>query len=813
MKLLFNNLRSNTKQMKKRIHFFILFFLAGILTFGQTATLRGLVKDAYNNEPLPFVNIVISGTNTGTTTNEDGEFIFEELTPGFVQLQLSYIGYENKLTEEINLSAVRSGYVEVTMVKKTTELEEVQVSAGSFVRRGESPVSLRRIGIEQIEKGAGASRDLAKVLQSFPGVGSAASFRNDLIVRGGGPSENRFFLDGIEIPVLNHFSTQGASGGSVGILNVDFIREVDFYSSAFPADRGGALSSVFEFKQIDANKDKPSFKSTLGASEISLSANTPLGEKTGGLFSVRRSYLQFLFDQLGLPFLPTFNDFQFRTRTRFDQKNELTLLGVGAIDEFKYNPSPEPTEENRYTLQYLPAYEQWNYTVGASFKHFMERNYYVLALSRSHLNNVISKYEDNEVDNPDKLLTDYTSDEIQNRLRFEIFSSTGEYTLKGGVNLEAASYYNRTFARTFGDGQEEIIRYSSDLDFFQYGVFGTVSRKYFDDKLDLRFGLRIDGNSYSDEMNNPLNQFSPRITASYDFMPQVSLTFNSGRYFQLPAYTMMGYRDNNGELVNKNNGLKYIHADHIVAGLEWRPNSFTRIGVEGFLKDYDNYPFSVEDSVAMASKGGDYGTFGDEEVTSTSEGRSYGLELLVRQKSPKGYSYILAYTWSQAEFTDIEGSYVPSAWDSEHLLTFTFNKSFNKNWDFGLKWRFAGGLPYTPYDFEKSRNVQAWNVRGREYPDYSRFNEKRLPAFHQLDLRVDKSWMFPGFSLGVYLDIQNVYNKQNENPPRLVQRLGKDGEPVVTNPSASTQNQEYDLKELITTSGTVLPTIGIILEF
>ena len=208
---------------------------------------------------------------------------------------------------------------------------------------------MRRIGIEQIEKNAGANRDISKVIQSLPGVGSASTFRNDIFVRGGGPSENRFYIDDIEIPNINHFTTQGASGGPAGILNVDFIREVDFYSSAFPASKGNALSSVFEFKQIDVNSDKPNFKATLGASEVSLTTMAPLGEKTGLIASVRHSYLQFLFDALGLPFLPTFTDFQFKTKTRINSRNELNFLGVGAIDKFKLNPSPEPSEQNAYT--------------------------------------------------------------------------------------------------------------------------------------------------------------------------------------------------------------------------------------------------------------------------------------------------------------------------------------------------------------------------------------------------------------------------------------------------------------------------------
>ncbi|MFO8001087.1 MAG: TonB-dependent receptor [Marinilabilia sp.] len=789
-----------------------LLLLTTVVT-AQTATLSGLVRDAYTNEPLPFVNIVVEGTDTGTTSDENGEFVFEDLEPGFIRLELSFVGYEKKLTEQINLSSVRSNYIEVEMQQKSTELDEVEVSAGSFIRSGETPVSLRRIGIEQIEKGAGAARDLAKVLQSFPGVGGTSSFRNDLIVRGGGPSENKFFLDGIEMPVLNHFSTQGASGGPVGILNVDFIREVDFYSSAFPADRGGALSSVFEFKQIDANRDKPSFKATAGASELSLSANTPLGEKTGGLFSVRRSYLQFLFDQIGLPFLPTFNDFQFRTRTRFDQKNELTLLGVGALDQFKLNPSPDPTEENRYIVEYLPVNEQWNYTVGASFKHFMDNDYFVLALSRSHLNNSIYKYEDNDESDPDKLLTDYISDEIQNRLRFELYSNPGKYTVRAGTNLEAASYYNRTYDQEFRGGMETETNYRSEVDFFEYGLFGSVSGTYFGEKLDLRLGLRMDGNNFSSDMNNPLEQFSPRFSASYRFVPQFSLNFNTGRYYQLPPYTSIGFRDNEGSLVNKRNGLSYIRADHLIGGVEWRPNTSTRISLEGFLKDYDNYPFSLNDSVSLASKGGDFGVLGAEEVTSTSGGRAYGAEVLVRQRKPGRFSYILAYTWVTSKFTDVDGDYIPSSWDSGHLLTFTFNRSLKNNWDVGMKWRFAGGLPYTPYDLEKSERVQAWNARGREYIDYSRFNEERLEPFHQLDLRVDKSWMFRKFSLGLYMDIQNVYNKENEQPPKLVQNLNEDGDPVIENPDEPREDQRYDLKELVTTSGTVLPTIGIILEF
>ena len=791
---------------------FIFVFLAGNVS-AQQATLSGLVKDSYTNETIPFVNVIIYNTQKGTTSNEDGRFVFENLAPGFVRLQLSFVGYEITITEEIQISAIRPNYVEVALKPGTTSLQEVRVVSSPFAQKAENPVSLHRIGIDIIEKSAGASRDFSKVLQSFPGVGSTVSYRNDLIVRGGGPSENRFFLDGIEIPTLNHFSTQGASGGPVGILNVDFIREVDFYSGAFPASRGNALSSVFEFRQIDASQEKSSFRTTVGASEISLSANMPLSEKTSALFSVRRSYLQFLFDQIGLPFLPTFNDFQVYTKTRIDRKNEISFIGVGALDKFRLNPSPKPTEENRYILDYLPAFEQWNYTVGSSFKHFLGSSYYVMAVSRSHLNNSIVKYAGNDDSSPDNLLTDYISDETENKLRFEYYSNPGEFTVNAGLNLEYAGYYNRTLNRVFENDSPTIIDYRSNLGIFKWGAFGSVSHAFFNRDLTLSAGLRIDANHYSVEMSNPLKQLSPRGALSYRLAPSLSINASIGRYYQLPAYTTLGYRNAEGVLSNKINNIKYIRADHYIAGLDWRMNSYTKIGLEIFKKNYDNYPLSVKDGVSLASKGADYGVFGDEEVVPVSEGSASGFEVLVQQRSPKGFSYLLAYTWVVSEFTNAAGKLVPSSWDSGHLFTITFNKTFKRNWDAGLKWRFVGALPYTPYDLETSSRVEAWDLKGREYMDFSRFNQKRLGNFHQLDLRLDKTYYFRNFSLGFYLDVQNAYNRQYTQAPNLIQVLDEAGNPIIENPGDPLSEQRYRLKQLKNTSGTLLPSIGLILEF
>ncbi len=779
----------------------------------QQASLTGLVKNAFTNEPVSFANIIILNTTSGTTSNEEGIFSFTNINPGYVRLQLSIIGYEPLITEEIQISAIRSNYIEISLKPTTTTLNEIKIVSSPFANKAENPVSLHRIGVDIIEKSAGAGRDFSKVLQSFPGVGSTVSFRNDLIVRGGGPSENRFYLDGIEIPTLNHFSTQGASGGPVGILNVDFIREVDFYSGAFPAARGNALSSVFEFRQIDANREKGNYRSTIGASEVSFSVNSPLSEKTSILFSVRRSYLQFLFDKIGLPFLPTFNDFQIYTKTRINKKNEISFIGVGALDNFRLNPSPKPSEENRYILSYLPSYEQWNYTAGVSYRHFLEESFYLLVLSRSHLNNAIYKYAGNDKSSDDNLIYDYNSDEIENKFRFEYFSNPRDFTINAGYNIEFSQYYNRTYKEVYINQNPDIINYKSNLGIFKWGTFASVSYSIFDKNLTLSTGFRMDANNYSAKMNNMLKQFSPRASASYNISESVSFNTAIGKYYQLPAYTTMGYRNADGLLQNKINSLDYINANHFIAGIDWQPDTYTRLSIEGFNKKYYNYPLSVNDGISLASKGASYGVFGDEEVIPASRGKVFGFEFLVQKRSPKNLSYLLAYTFVVSEFTNSTGKMIASSWDSGHLLTLTLNKTLKRDWGIGIKWRYVGALPYTPYDYDKSAKVEAWSSQRREYPDFSRFNSKRLDAFHQLDLRIDKTWYFNKFSLSFYLDIQNAYNSKYRQPANLVQVLDEYGMPVIENPGDPISEQRYLLKELSNTSGTLLPSIGLILEF
>ena len=195
----------------------------------QSGVIKGSVVDAINNEAIPFANVFIENTKTGVSSDLDGNYIIENLKPGLYNITCSFVGYKPKSFSEIIVSSNKPTSLIIKLTESSTNLEEVEITASPFQKTEESPVSKRNISATEIYRNPGGNRDISKVIQSLPGVASTVSFRNDIIIRGGAPNENRFYLDGIEVPNINHFATQGSSGGPVGMINVNFIREVDLY--------------------------------------------------------------------------------------------------------------------------------------------------------------------------------------------------------------------------------------------------------------------------------------------------------------------------------------------------------------------------------------------------------------------------------------------------------------------------------------------------------------------------------------------------------------------------------------------------------
>ena len=790
--------------MKKNVLLLLLLGLLTTVSAQPTHRIKGTVIDKASRQPLEFINVLVLGLGRGGVTDAEGHFNIGEVPPGIYRLQASAVGYKTILTPEYIVST-KDLTIQIETEENLTELEGVTVTASPFRRDPESPVGLRIIGLQEIEKSPGANRDISRIVQSYPGVAfSPAGYRNDLIVRGGSPSENRFYLDGVEIPNINHFSTQGASGGPVGIINADLIREVNFYTGAFPTDRGNAMSSVLDFKLRDGDMERNSLKATLGASEVSLASNGHIGKKTSYLVSVRQSYLQFLFDMLGLPFLPTFTDAQFKLKTRFNANNELTILGLGGIDNMKLNTKLDG-EKAEYILSYLPKIQQETFTLGAVYRHYAGIHVQSVVVSHSYLNNRNTKYLNNDESSADNLSLKLRSVEQETKFRIKNTSTFGNWKINFGANLDYSQYTNTTFQRVYID-EGRTFDYHTYLGMWRWGIFGTINYATTDERFTASLGVRTDANNFSSGMKGMGDQLSPRLSLSYRLTDGLYLSGNAGLYYQLPPYTGLGFKDNNGAWVNKY--LRYMSVSQESLGLSWHPGNTFELSAEGFYKQYDKIPFSIADGIPLACKGNDYGVIGNEALSSTAQGRAYGIEILMKWLIAKKLNLASSFTLFKSEYRNNKQSeYIASAWDNRYIFNMSGTYNFPHNWSLGMKISCIGGAPYTPYDVEKSSLVTAWNAQGRPYYDYTKYNTGRLPAFSQLDVRVDKTFYLKRCMLGFYIDLQNVTNSKFKQPDILMSTG------VIENPSAPMAEQRYKMKYITQKSGTLMPTLGITFEY
>jgi outer membrane receptor protein involved in Fe transport len=365
-----------------------------------------------------------------------------------------------------------------------------------------------------------------------------------------------------------------------------------------------------------------------------------------------------------------------------------------------------------------------------------------------------------------------------------------DWKFTAGFNVQHSDYENETVNLT------DNIAFDTEIDFMKYGFFANMTKSFLNDKLDLSFGFRMDDDSFTSE-DNLFSTFSPRISASYEFAKNWRVNGSVGRYFKLPPYTILGFRDNQGMLINQNS--EYTVSDHYVIGLQHYFSPSSSISLEGFYKRYDDYPVSVLDGVSLANKGADFEVLGNEDIETVGRGRSYGLELQFQQKLTNNFYGIFAYTFFYSEFTGFDRNrYLPSVWDSRHLISFTGGYKLKKNWEVSARYRFAGNTPFVPTD-------QAATLAN--YPevvlDYNRLGEEDLDIFSQLDIRIDKKWNFEKLSLNVFVEAQNILGQDIPQTPQF--GLTRDMSGMIAQPRS--------LQEIEQDTGQIIPSLGIVIDF
>ncbi len=759
--------------MKKILSVIIIVVLSNSL-FSQDliGDVYGRVFDFVTKQPIPFANVIVLETNFGSATNEDGYFKITGLPLNTYQVRSSVVGFNSQTKTDVVLQSGKPAEVNFELVPQVIELEGVTVTSDYFRKDPLEVNSIRNFNYEEIRRSPGGFEDVIRALSILPGVAQADAGRNDLIVRGGAPSENLYLINGIEVPNINHFGTQGATGGPLSYVNLDFVRETSFSTGGFSSLYGDKLSSVLDINLRDGREDRVGGKATISASQFGLNLEGPITEKSNFIFSARRSYLDFIFKAADFAFVPEYYDVLLKADFNPHSQDAFGFLFISAFDNVKFF---NDNEDQRFDNSRILGTDQVQYVAGFTYRHLFTDGFFNLALSRNYVD-----YDSRQSDSLLNPIFTNKSKEEENSLRADLvfkLSKASEINFGGTVKLIEADYdvLFPTFVTTFGDSLP-LTSLKTENSYTKFGIYTNYNSLLFN-RLTANIGVRSD-------IFTALNKkiyFSPRLSLSYALTDLTSINFSTGIYHQSPSYIWL-------EAFESNRDLRMIQVNQFVLGVDHRIAADALLKVEAFYKNYDNYPTStIRPYLVLANTGAgfagsddNFSSFGLEPLVDAGFGKARGVELSIQKKlSDIPYYGILSLTYSKSDYTSLDGIERSGSYDQNWIFNLSGGYKFNEFWELSSKFRFASGRPYTPFNFDGTQNIADYNTR-------------KTKSAHSLDIRVDKRWYFSGWTLITYIDIQNIYNQNNQSGIR------------------------WDRREMRTDESSsigILPSIGISAEF
>lgn len=732
--------------MLKSIYLLLLLLLiAPAVVFSQKSydgIIRGTIIDAETQSPVEDAVIEILNTGDKTTTDINGNFFFQNLKYDSYQIKISGTGYDPLIKSDLIVYASKPLELIFKLNSKGIITDQIDVEANYFQKSSDVNISSLNLDFEEIRRAPGATEDISRMIQTIPGVSIGNDQRNDIIVRGGSPAENLILIDGIEIPNINHFGTDGSTSGAIGFINVKFIQETGILTGGFPSTFGDKLSSVIDINFREGSKKK--FYSDINLSIAGFGGifEGPLMDKGSYMFSVRRSYLELIKNSIRLTSVPNYWDFNLKADYEISPKDKITLIGLLGLDKIDF--SEESAENNPYGNS---QDDQKTFAAGINYKKLFKKGFIQTILSDSYTDNYIVQIDgqtalikfENKANNNEIIL--------KSDLNYQLSSNL---SLNTGIGGKYAGIKNYLFLK--GDTNAAGFVFdtiNADSKFNAVKLFGhaNLTSKFLKDRLVVNTGVRLD---YFDYIKLK-TYFSPRIGASYKITPVTSLNAAAGIYYQSPEYIWLSSHPD-----NKN--LNSIRSDHYILGLDHFFSGDLKATVELFYKNYKDYPVWKDIPTYILIDGGtEFGPNIVGEAVSAGTGYVKGIDVSLQKKlsSQKGLYGIINYSYINTGFTALAGGEKPGAFDPGHQFTLIAGYQFSSGWLAGLKFKYSGGRPYTPLDYDASKRVN------REVYATDDFNSARYPYYMRIDMRVDKKFDFRKASLVCYIELQNLFDREN----------------------------------------------------
>ena len=738
----------------------------------------GRVVNATTQQPIQGAVVQLEGTTLGTMSDATGSFDLPVVPPGIYSLSARAVGFAPYVMSDVVVGSGKPLTVRVELAPQAIRLEALEVGPSYFRPPIQAAVSTQELGAEDVRRAPGVQEDVVRAVALLPGVAVTAAGRNDLIVRGGAPYENLFVVDGIEVPNINHFGSQGSTGGPLSLINIDLVQDVAFSSGGLAAKWGGRTAS-FTNITLREGADVPSGELNLSATGFGAIVEGPLGNNGSFLLSARRSYLDLLFKAAGFSFVPAYWDFQLKTSNRIDDANRISFLGIGALNSVTFF---NETADDRYDNSRILSPEQNQYFAGLTWEHLLERGLLTVTLGRTYTR--FRSLQQDSLVPPTDVLRGYST-EGENSLRADL-------VLDPAPRLELDVGSVTKFASTldydvFLDGslrldQNGVPRpLTADTSFTAFRTAAYAEARYWVTSA-ARVSVGLRGNYYG--FLSDAFRLAPRVGLRLEPAATTAVTLSYARTYQAPSYIWLV-----GDPANADS-LGPFHADQVVVGIEHSLREDLKLQAETYYKVYGDYPARIfRPEAVLAPAGYEDATtdipFGLEPLDNAGTGRAYGVELFLQKRLSSVPVYGLAsIAVSRSEFKAIDGITRAGAYDGRVIANVLAGWRINTGWEVSGKFRLATGLPTTPF-------IESGPEAGRL--DFTRYNAgPRLPTFHALDVRVDRRWSFRGWQLDVYVDVQNVYGHKNVSQYTWNPRTGE----VEPNDSLG-----------------ILPSIGVNVEF
>jgi len=754
--------------MKKYLFIISLFLTQISYAQNNRQKIRGVVIDKLSQTTLPgaTVQIMNEPEKRGAVTNEKGIYVISGVLPGRYELKFSYVGYKDVFVSSVVVTSGKETILDIAMEEDIKSLNEVVITANSKDKtiNSLSTISGRTFSMEEVNRFAGGRSDPARLAANFAGVSATDDSRNDIVIRGNSPVGVLWRIDGMDATNPNHFASVGTTGGAVSALNTNMLKSSDFFTSAWPAEYGNAISGVFDIGFRNGNTQKRETTVQLGVT-TGLEAMTegPISKSNGSSYLIGYRYslaglAQAMGIDIGTTATPTYQDLSFKINCGETKLGRFSLFGIlaassiaieGGSSNELYGGGRQTDFKSKIAIGGLKHFKQINRksyissTIGINYSGNNQLNYGLDSLRNSY-----SKEENKVARTGYEFITNYNL-KINSRLFFKA-GMQAEY-----MNLDL---FNR-FRRREGEEWSQIWDYNS---------YTTLAQVYAHLKYNISEKLTLNAGLHAQQffLNNSFS-LEPRLGLKYDLNNKNSFSFGYGLHSQTQPLNVYFLQTSNpdGSYNYDNLELGFTKSHHFVLGYDVQPFKDWRLKIEAYYQHLVNVPVNTyPSSYSMLNTGASFQTDLEDSLANTGTGRNYGVELTVEKFFSRGYYGLLTASLYQSKYTASDGIERNTAFNGRYVANFLAGKE----WKLGkekrnaitadLKVTYAGGRYYTPTDLAASQ------ARGREvlegdayaysstYPDYFRLDFK---IGYTLNSKTKK------LSQSISLDMQNISNNKN----------------------------------------------------